>query len=108
MTLDGFIDFKFMEVEREIKQADFKLNNAEDIPLVIQDQNQVNFFISDIKLKIESLSYLVLDGLKVHLSDLNAQPQMKQMTKKLHDILHSGSAYLDNYSQKIGKGVQVD
>jgi hypothetical protein len=68
----------------------------------------VNFFISDIKLKIESLSYLVLDGLKVHLSDLNAQPQMKQMTKKLHDILHSGSAYLDNYSQKIGKGVQVD
>jgi hypothetical protein len=37
MTLDGFIDFKFMEVEREIKQADFMLNNAEDIPLVIQD-----------------------------------------------------------------------
>ena len=103
MSLEGFIDFKFMEVEREIKQADFMLNNTDDIPLVIQDQNQVNFFLQDIKLKIESLSYLVLDGLKVHLSDINAQPQMNKMTMKLHDILHSGTAYLDNYSRKIGK-----
>ena len=37
MSLEGFIDFKFMEVEREIKQADFMLNNTDDIPLVIQD-----------------------------------------------------------------------
>jgi len=39
MTLDGFIDFKFLEVNREIEQADFMLNNTEDIPLVVQDQN---------------------------------------------------------------------
>lgn len=87
MKLDGFIDFKLLEVEREIDQADFMLNNTEDIPLVIQDQNQVNFFINDIKLKAESLSYLVVEGLKSHLSDLDAQIQFNKMTTKLHNIL---------------------
>ena len=103
MTLDGFIDFKFTEVEREILQADLQLNNTAGIPLVYQDSSQVNFFIEDIKLKLESLSYLVVDGLKTHLSDLNAQTQINMMTGKLQDILESGKGYLDNYSAKIGK-----
>lgn len=47
------------------------LNNTEDIPLFVQDQNQVNFFINDIKLKIESLSYLVVDGFKDQMSDFS-------------------------------------
>ena len=103
MTLDGFIDFKFTEVEREILQADLQLNNTAGIPLVYQDSSQVNFFIEDIKLKLESLSYLVVDGLKTHLSDLNAQTQISGMTGKLQDILERGKGYLANYSDKIGK-----
>ena len=64
MTLNGFIDYKFMEVEREIEQANLQLQTTEDIPLIYQDQSQVKFFFGDIKLKLESVSYLVVEGLK--------------------------------------------